>query len=189
MIVVGLGNPGAQYAATVHNAGFMAIDRIADKLGLKLKNKGCASLYAEQYIGGKKVVFAKPQTYMNLSGEAIKQLCGAFRATPQETLIIYDDIDLPIGAIRIRAEGSGGTHNGMRSVVAELGTKAIPRIRIGVGDDRGKMELRDYVLSKVSGEKKEKLDAVLACVAECVAEYVREGDLEAIMRKYNKKVF
>lgn len=188
MIVVGLGNPGKQYEKTVHNVGFMAIDRLSDKLGIKLKEKGCGALYGVCYARGEKIVVAKPQTFMNLSGESVKQLVRAEKVGTEDVVIVYDDVDLPLGTIRIRAEGSAGTHNGMRNIVALLGTTAIARIRIGVGDDRGKMELRDYVLSSVSGEKKEKLNVVLDRAADCLAEYVEHKDLDAVMRKYNGKV-
>ncbi len=185
MLIVGLGNPGSLYENTVHNIGFMAIDCILDKLSLKLKEKGCESLYCNYFSGGDKCIIAKPMTYMNLSGVAVKQLMNKNKIDIQDIVIIYDDIDLPIGAVRIRKEGSGGTHNGMKNIIEEVGSKNILRIRVGVGDERGQMALKDYVLSKLRGERKEKIDKVLGKVSECIIEYIQNKDVDSIMRKYN----
>ena len=185
MLIVGLGNPGKEYENTVHNAGFMAVNILVDKLGLKIKEKGCQSLFCSKFVKGQKVIIAQPQTYMNLSGLAVKQLLNSNNMTTQDLIVIYDDIDLPIGAIRIRKEGSAGTHNGMRSIISELGSQQFLRIRVGVGDERGRMALKDYVLSKIKGERKEKIDFVLDKVSDCVQEYIQSNDIYAIMRKYN----
>ena len=185
MLIVGLGNPGKQYEKTVHNVGFMVVDRLLDKLGVKAKDKGCEAVFATTFCKGKKVIIAKPQTYMNLSGESVKQLVKYNNMTATDVIVVYDDIDLPLGAIRIRKEGSAGTHNGMKNVIANLGTTEVARIRVGVGDDRGKMQLKDYVLSNVCGEKKEKLDKVIDRVAQCLQDYIEDGDIEAVMRRYN----
>lgn len=185
MLIVGLGNPGKQYEKTVHNVGFMVVDRLLDKLGIKAKDKGCEAVFATTFCKGKKVIIAKPQTYMNLSGESVKQLVKYNNMTATDVIVVYDDIDLPLGAIRIRKEGSAGTHNGMKNVIANLGTTEVARIRVGVGDDRGKMQLKDYVLSNVCGEKKEKLDKVIDRVSQCLQDYIEDGDIEAVMRRYN----
>lgn len=185
MLIVGLGNPGKQYEKTVHNVGFMVVDRLLDKLGVKAKDKGCEAVFATTFCKGKKVIIAKPQTYMNLSGESVKQLVKYNNMTATDVIVVYDDIDLPLGAIRIRKEGSAGTHNGMKNVIANLGTTEVARIRVGVGDDRGKMQLKDYVLSNVCGEKKEKLDKVIDRVSQCLQDYIEDGDIEAVMRRYN----
>ncbi len=185
MLIVGLGNPGKQYEKTVHNVGFMAVDLLMDKLGLKAKEKGCQAVHSSSYAGGEKLIVAKPQTYMNLSGESVKQLIGANKIDVDNIIIVYDDIDLPMGTIRIRKEGSAGTHNGMRNIVQELGTTNFKRIRVGVGDERGRMALRDYVLSNIVGEKKQVLDKVLAKVVEALEEWINTRDFELVMRKYN----
>ena len=185
MLIVGLGNPGKQYERTVHNVGFMVVDSLLDKLGVKAKDKGCEAVFATTFCKGNKVIIAKPQTYMNLSGESVKQLVKYNGMDASDVIVVYDDIDLPLGAIRIRKEGSAGTHNGMKNVIANLGTTQIARIRVGVGDDRGKMQLKDYVLSNVCGEKKEKLDKVIDRVSQCLQDYIKDGDIEAIMRQYN----
>ena len=185
MLIVGLGNPGKQYEKTVHNVGFMVVDRLLDKLGVKAKDKGCEAVFATTFCKGNKVIIAKPQTYMNLSGESVKQLVKYNDMNASDVVVVYDDIDLPLGAIRIRKEGSAGTHNGMKNVIANLGTTEVARIRVGVGDDRGKMQLKDYVLFNVSGEKKEKLDKVIDRVSQCLQDYIQDGDIEAVMRRYN----
>ncbi len=187
MLIVGLGNPGKQYERTVHNMGFMVTDCLLDKLGKTLDKSGCKAKYCVDYIGGKKQVIAQPQTYMNLSGESVKELMGANKFSAQEVLIVYDDIDLPLGNVRVRREGSGGSHNGMKNIVAECGTTAIPRVRIGVGDERGNRELKDYVLSKVGGEKLETLKKVFDKVADGIWQYMVDGDFDALMRKLNGK--
>lgn len=185
MLIVGLGNPGKQYERTVHNVGFMVVDRLLSKMGVQAKEKGCDAVFATTFCSGKKVIIAKPQTYMNLSGESVKQLVKYNNMTATDVIVVYDDIDLPLGAIRIRKEGSAGTHNGMKNVIANLGTTQVARIRVGVGDDRGKMQLKDYVLSNVCGEKKEKLDKVIDRVTQCLQDFIESCDIEAIMRQYN----
>lgn len=188
MLIVGLGNPGTNYENTVHNIGFMAIDIVLNRLNLKLKEKSCQALWTAFFVGGQKHVIAKPQTYMNLSGESIKQLVAVNKWTSDDVVVIYDDIDLPIGSLRLRQEGSGGSHNGMKNIVDNLSTKNIFRIRVGVGDERGSMQLRDYVLSKIKGDRKMVLDKVLEKVADCVLDLIGDGDKEAAMRKYNGAV-
>lgn len=185
MLIVGLGNPGKQYEKTVHNVGFMVVDKLLDRLSVKAKDKGCDAVFATTFCKGEKVVIAKPQTYMNLSGESVKQLVKYNNMEASDVIVVYDDIDLPLGAIRIRKEGSAGTHNGMKNVIANLGTTQVARIRVGVGDDRGKMQLKDYVLSNVCGEKKEKLDKVIDRASQCLQDYIEDGDIEAVMRRYN----
>lgn len=187
MLIVGLGNPGKQYERTVHNMGFMVTDCLLSKLGRTLDKSGCKAKYCVEYIGGKKQIIAQPQTYMNLSGESVKELMGSGKFLPEDVLVIYDDIDLPLGNVRVRREGSGGSHNGMKNIVAECGTTAIPRVRIGVGDERGNRDLKDYVLSKVSGERLTTLNKVFDKVAEGIWQYMVDGDFDALMRRLNGK--
>ena len=121
-LIVGLGNPEKQYETTFHNMGFLAVGEMADKLGVKFKKKECEASVAEAFLGGEKVILARPLTYMNASGRAVKQLLAKYKAAPENLLVIYDDFDLPKGKLRIRASGSAGTHNGMRSIIGEIGT-------------------------------------------------------------------
>ncbi len=188
MLIVGLGNPGKKYEDTVHNMGFMTVDRLLDKIGATLDKKSCDALYCTQYIGGKKHIVAKPQTYMNLSGVSVKQLANSTKTDYSQTLIIYDDIDLPLGNVRVRKEGSGGSHNGMKNIIAECGTNAIARVRIGVGDDRGNRDLKDYVLSKVGKDKRAILDKVFDAAADGIWQYMVDGDIDALMRRLNGKI-
>lgn len=188
MLIVGLGNPGKKYEDTVHNMGFMTVDVLLDKLGARLDKKGCEAEYCVQYIGGEKHIIAKPQTYMNLSGVSVKMLANSNKIPFEGALIIYDDIDLPLGNVRVRKEGSGGSHNGMKDIVAQCGTTAIPRVRIGVGDERGNRDLKDYVLSKVGKEKHAVLDKVFDKVADGIWQYIVDRDIDALMRKLNGKL-
>lgn len=184
MLIVGLGNPGAKYENTYHNMGFQVVDRLAKLLGVQIKDKSCEALVATLFVKGEKVVIAKPQTYMNLSGESVKQLLGANKMSPEETVVIYDDVDLPIGNLRLRKEGSAGTHNGMRNIVAEVGATNIPRIRVGIGHET-KGELKDLVLSKVEWEYRDVIAKALDDAAAALKEYMENRDFDAVMRKYN----
>ncbi|MBQ8431102.1 MAG: aminoacyl-tRNA hydrolase [Clostridia bacterium] len=147
ILIVGLGNYGIEYAKTKHNVGFMVIDKLADENGFDISKKKCKSLIYEGHLFGEKVVVAKPQTYMNLSGQAVVELTNSFK--PDKTLIIYDDFDLPFGTIRFRVNGSAGTHNGMRNIVELMGSTDIPRLRVGVKPEEKIYNFADYVLSKI----------------------------------------
>ena len=147
ILIVGLGNYGMEFAGTNHNAGFIAIDKLADENGVEITKKSCKSLVYSGNIFGKSVVLAKPQTYMNLSGEAVVQLINFYK--PDSILIIYDDIDLPFGTIRLREKGSAGTHNGMRNIVSLTGREDIPRLRIGIKPEEKIYNLADYVTGKI----------------------------------------
>ena len=133
-IIVGLGNPEEKYLKTFHNMGYIAVGDVAAKLGVKFKKKECEAYIAEANIKGEKVIIARPVTYMNNSGRAVKQLLAKYRTSADDLIVIYDDYDIPKGSVRIRPSGSAGTHNGMRSVIAEIGTSEFPRIRIGIRD-------------------------------------------------------
>lgn len=134
-LIVGLGNPEAKYETTFHNMGFLAVGEAAEKLGVKFKKKECEASVAEAFIGGEKVVLARPVTYMNASGRAVKQLVSKYKIPLENLIVVYDDYDLPKGHIRIRASGSAGTHNGMRSIIGELGTGEFARVRVGIRDE------------------------------------------------------
>lgn len=156
-IVVGLGNFGDKYAYTFHNMGFLAVDCLSDRWGVKLKTRECNALTGVGSRGGEKVILAKPLTYMNLSGRAVKELMARYRAQPQDFVILFDDIDIPRATVRVRERGSGGTHNGMRSVVAETGSENFPRVRIGIGRPPEHIPLGDYVLADVPGAERPQL--------------------------------
>ena len=135
-IIAGLGNPGREYENTKHNVGFLTIDILAEKYGIKVNKIKFKGLVGEGMIGGQKVLLVKPQTYMNLSGQCIREVMAFYKLDPEDLTVIYDDIDLPMGNLRIRKKGSAGTHNGMRSIIYDLQEDGFPRIRIGIGGDR-----------------------------------------------------
>jgi len=186
LIVVGLGNYGAEYVSTFHNCGYMAAATLADSLKFKFKKKACSSDIAEGFVKGEKIVLALPLTYMNNSGQAVKELLGSYKATAEELVVVYDDIDLPIGDVRIRTSGSAGTHNGMKSVIEEIGTEKFIRVRIGIGQKPEYMDLRDYVLMNVPKDKQEVLGDAIKRAAESVQQYISCRDAENMMRKYSR---
>ncbi len=184
-LIVGLGNPDKKYEKTFHNLGFLAAWDCAEALGVKFKKKECEASVAEAFVGGEKVIIARPMTYMNASGRAVRQLVAKHKITPEQLVVIYDDYDLPKGHVRIRASGSAGTHNGMRSVIAELGFSQFARIRIGIRDPEREMPIIDYVLSEIRKE-----DYVLfaeAChrAAEAALALAHGEACELVMTKYN----
>ena len=148
-LIVGLGNPEQKYEKTFHNVGFIAVGDTAEVLGAKFKKKECEALVAEAFVSGEKVIIARPLTYMNNSGRAVKQLMAKYKITEDKLLVIYDDYDLPKGKVRIRANGSAGTHNGMRSIIGETGLTNFARIRIGIRDEEVDIPLINYVLSDI----------------------------------------
>lgn len=159
ILIVGLGNYGIEYAGTNHNAGFMVLDRLCDETGIEITKRGFKSLYYKGNLFGESVVIAKPQTYMNLSGEAVVELKNFFK--PDKILIVFDDYDLPYGTVRYRKNGSAGTHNGMRNIVSLTGTQDISRIKIGIKPQETVYNLIDFVTSKVPKSYKEIFDASL----------------------------
>ena len=146
-IVVGLGNPGERYAHTRHNVGFDVLTILSEKTGIPLRKNHCSALTGEGLYEGRKVILAQPQTFMNASGESVRELVGWYKADPQRLIVVYDDVDLPAGKLRIRPSGSAGTHNCMRSVVQCLGTSDFPRVRVGIGRPPEGWDLADYVLA------------------------------------------
>ena len=184
-IIVGLGNPEEKYLKTFHNMGYIAVGDVADKLGVKFKKKECESFVAEANIGGEKVIIARPVTYMNASGRAVKQLLSKYKATADDLVIIYDDYDIPKGHVRIRPSGSAGTHNGMRSVIAEIGTQNFARIRIGIRDPEVNIPIINYVLSEVRKEDYELFISACTRAADAAIELARGSTVENVMTKYN----
>ena len=153
-IIAGLGNPTREYEGTRHNAGFMVMDALADKLGTDISEKKHKALCGRGVIGGEKVILLKPQTYMNSSGESIRAAADYYKVDPEDILVVYDDISLAPGQLRIRAKGSAGGHNGIKSIIAHLGTQEFPRVKVGVGEKPPRMDLADYVLGHFSAEEK-----------------------------------
>ncbi|MGE5620667.1 MAG: aminoacyl-tRNA hydrolase [Sphingomonadaceae bacterium] len=182
-LVIGLGNPGSRYAATRHNVGFMALDRLARKHGASITKRQCNALTALATVSGQRVCLAKPQTYMNLSGESVACLARFYRIAPEDILVIYDDRDLPVGKLRLRERGSAGGHRGMQSIIATLGTSDFPRLRIGIGRP-SEMDAVDHVLGQFSAEERSVMDEALDRAVEAVEVALGEG-LEAAMNRFN----
>jgi peptidyl-tRNA hydrolase, PTH1 family len=183
-LIVGLGNPGERYERTRHNIGFLAVDRLAARLGSQFKSGRANCLLAEGNLAGTKVALAKPQTFMNLSGNSVSLLRGWYKLEPPRILAVYDDLDLPFGRLRLRENGSAGTHNGMRSIVAQLGSTQFPRLRIGIDRPPGKMDAADYVLARFSRDEEALMPELLDRVADALELIVREG-MTAAMNRYN----
>ncbi len=168
-VIVGLGNYGDKYAYTFHNMGFLALECLAEKLGIKFQKRECDALVAVGYRGGEKIVLAKPWTYMNLSGVAVKQLVNKYKIDSTDLIVLFDDVDIPKGSVRVRAKGSGGTHNGMRNIISTLGTQEFPRIRIGTGPVPENVPIVDYVLRDVpKAERKILFDAFEIAAEEAI---------------------
>ena len=187
-LVVGLGNPGLKYLKNLHNLGFMAVELLAEKHGVTFNKKGFKGLYGEKNISGEKVVFLKPQTYMNLSGESVQELAAFYKISPKDIIVMYDDLDIAIGSVRIRANGSAGTHNGMRNIVQMISSTAFPRVRIGF---KPKTEMHipliNYVLSGISKEDKLVFDSILENGAKALYDFANGKDIQYVMQRYNKK--
>lgn len=184
-IIAGLGNPGLLYEKSRHNAGFQAIDALAERLGVTLTKKDMEGLYGEGRVGFERVLLVKPQTYMNLSGNCLQKIVHFYKVPVENVIVMYDDIDLPVGSLRIRANGSAGTHNGMRSVVACLNSQNFPRVRIGVGS-QGDGELKDFVLGKPSKQDQQVLEESFKNAADA-AELIVKGEIAKAQMQYNKK--
>jgi PTH1 family peptidyl-tRNA hydrolase len=183
-IIVGLGNPGKEYHRTRHNVGFDVIDVLSEKLNIQLTKNAMHGLIGEGFVGGEKVILVKPQTYMNLSGQCVTELVSWYKAPLEKMMVIYDDIDLPAGSIRIRKSGGAGTHNGMKSVVQELGTKDFVRIRIGIGSAEAGEDLVDRVIGKVPKSEKELLQKAAAEAADAVRDIIAIG-VDNAMNRHN----
>lgn len=184
-IIAGLGNPGKQYAQTRHNVGFDTIDILADKYNISVDTKKHKALCGKGMIEGQKVVLAKPQTFMNLSGESVRELVDFYKIDPEEELIvIYDDISLEPGKIRIRKKGSAGGHNGIKNIIVQLGTQNFQRIKVGVGEKPKGWDLADYVLGHFSKEDRGLVDDALKRVAGAV-ELMVQGEVDQAMNQFN----
>ena len=184
-IVAGLGNPGLLYKRTRHNAGFQALDTLADELHIRVGKRGFSGEYGEGSYLGERVVLVKPTTYMNLSGDCIQAILHFYKCPVENLVVLYDDIDLPVGALRIRDKGSAGTHNGMRSIIGTLGSENFPRVRIGVGGNNGE-DLRKHVLGKPGKEDQAQLANAFRDAASAVR-LILEGKLPEAQARYNKR--
>ncbi len=186
-IIAGLGNPERKYEHTKHNTGFEVIDILSDKWGINADAKKHRSLEGRGTVENEKVILLKPQTYMNLSGEAVADAVGFYKADPSsELIVIYDDIDLPVGKIRIREEGSAGGHRGMKSIIEKLGTESFVRVRVGVGAKPPEWDLADWVLSGFSPEEEEIMKEARVKAADAVSALIIH-DTEYVMSRYNGK--
>ena len=184
-MIVGLGNPGREYARTRHNVGFDVIDVLSEKLNIQVNRSLMHGLVGDGFFGGEKVMLVKPQTFMNLSGQCVSELVSFYKVPMDRLLLIYDDIDLPLGKLRLRLSGSAGTHNGMRSVIGLLGRQDFPRLRVGVGSRPEGWELADWVLSHYATEEERRtqFDAFLLA-ADTAMDLIRNGP-ESAMRTAN----
>ena len=185
-LIAGLGNPSRTYEGTRHNIGFTMIDVIGNKFGIDVTTKKHKALVGRGIIDGMKVILAKPQTYMNLSGESIREIADFYKIEPENIIIIYDDISLDVGQLRIRKKGSAGGHNGIKNIIAHLGTQEFPRIKVGIGNKPEGWDLADYVLSKYSKAEQEALEEASEGVIGAVKLMLMD-DIEAAMNKYNAK--
>ena len=184
-LVVCLGNPGPRYEGTRHNAGFMAADALAKKLNVRIDRARFKALTGRCEIGGESVLLMKPQTYMNLSGEAAAQAAAFYKIPPERVLVVSDETALPIGALRVRTKGSAGGHNGLKSLIARLGTEEFPRIRLGVGaPPHPDYDMADWVLSTFKNQDAEDMQQAAGRAAEAVECYIRSGP-DRTMNLYN----
>ena len=187
-VIVGLGNPTAQYEGTRHNAGVDVIDVLAEKYNISVDARKCRAFCGKGVIAGQKVLLVKPQTYMNLSGESVGGIVNYYKIDPEsDLLVIYDDISLDVGQLRIRKKGSAGGHNGIKSIIAHLGTTVFPRIKVGVGEKPKNYDLADYVLGHFSKQERELMEEGYEHASDAVEQIV-QGEIEAAMNVFNKKV-
>lgn len=185
-IIVGLGNPGKKYEHTRHNVGFEVIDILADRIGIHVDESKHKGLVGRGMLEGQKVVLVKPQTFMNLSGECVRAVADFYKVPKEEIIVIYDDISLEPGQLRIRTKGSAGGHNGIKNIIAHLGTQVFPRVKVGVGEKPRMMDLADYVLSHFTREEQGKMNDAFKEAADAVAMMVSQG-VDPAMNKYNTK--
>jgi peptidyl-tRNA hydrolase, PTH1 family len=184
-LIVGLGNPGSRYDNTKHNVGFETVDLLAYKHNIKVSKLKSKALIGDGTIEGNRVLLVKPQTFMNLSGESVRELMEWYKVPESNLILIYDDIDLAQGKLRVRPKGSAGTHNGMRSVIFQIQTDEFPRVRIGIGKPPEGWDLADYVLSKFTPEERKAVNDSITSAADAVASIIKTG-AELTMSRYNK---
>lgn len=183
-IIVGLGNPGREYEGTRHNTGFMVMDRLAEKYKIEVKKQKCKALLGQGEIEGEKVLLVKPQTYMNLSGQAVAEVVNFYKEDLENLVIVFDDIDLPVGKLRIKERGSAGTHNGMKSIVSSLGTTEFKRVKVGIGKQMPGEDLANYVLGTFQKEERDLLADAMENAVGAIETMIREG-VSAAMNRFN----
>ncbi len=183
-LIVGLGNPGPRYEKTRHNIGFEVIDELASRNGVKLSDAKFSGLFANINKNGEKAILLKPLTYMNLSGESIRPLADYYKIPVENVLVIYDDLDLPVGKIRLRQKGSAGGHNGMKSTIQHLGTSEFNRIRIGINRPPEGIKVPDYVLGRFSSDEWDEMQSVIQTCADACEEWLEKPFLE-VMNRFN----
>jgi PTH1 family peptidyl-tRNA hydrolase len=182
-LIAGLGNPGNEYEGTRHNIGFMILDTLAEHFGTKIRQRKFNALIEEVYADNTKLLLVKPQQYMNRSGHAIATSAGFYKLAPSDVLIVTDDMALDVGRIRFRAKGSAGGHNGLKDIIARLGSDNFPRLRVGIGDS-GRMDSADYVLSRFSADERMTIDKAVQTAVEAVLCWLRDG-IDIAMTRYN----
>src|ERR1044071_1301769 len=182
-LIVGLGNPGPEYARTRHNVGWQVVDAFAKKFRIDVARHEKNAMTGTERVAGGSVLVAKPLTYMNLSGDAVRLLVNAYAESTEELMVVYDDIDLPLGKLRIRPNGSSGTHNGMRSIIAELGSENFPRLRVGIGSPE--TQLRDYVLDEFASGEQPVVDRAIGRAVDALVLFCRD-DLRRAMNEFNR---
>lgn len=183
-LIVGLGNPGKEYAKTRHNAGFMVVNAVSEELGISLSRVKSKAIFGDGQYQGKKLYLAKPQTYMNLSGQSVSGLAKFFKVPPENILVIHDDMDIPLGTLRIRKNGGPGGQKGVKSIIEKLGTQEFPRLRFGIGRPPGRMDPKAYVLEKFLPQEKEEFEFTLIRARDAVITFVN-GGIDKAMNKYN----
>ena len=186
-LIVGLGNPGIEYQFTPHNMGFLAVDRIAEECGVRVNNRHCRAQTARTRIAGHEVVLAKPETFMNLSGASVTELVREYEAKPEEDLVLlYDELDLPFGTLRVRPRGRSAGHNGVQSIIGALGTQEFTRIRLGIGPDHPVGDGARYVLSQFKKAQLEVVSGVLDQASDAVRVILADG-VQVAMNRFNRK--
>ena len=183
-LVVGLGNPGKQYEATRHNMGFDTIDVLVERHKIPQGGVKFNAMYGSGFIGGEKVIFMKPLSFMNLSGESVREAADFYKIDPEHIIVIYDDISLEPGQLRIRRKGSAGGHNGIKNIISHLGTQEFPRIKVGVGAKPPRMDLADYVLGRFSAEDRRVMEEAFKTAAKAAQVMITDG-AEAAMNQFN----
>jgi len=186
-LIVGLGNPGIQYQFTAHNLGFLTVDRLAERWNVAVDNRHCRAMTGRTQVGSEEVLLAKPETYMNLSGLAVRELVQEYEINPQsDLLVIYDELDLPFGSVRIRTRGSSAGHNGMVSIINALSTQEIPRVRLGIAPDHAVRDGAGYVLAPFKRSQYKAVDELLDTAADAVESVLHDG-IQAAMNRFNRK--
>lgn len=186
-IIVGLGNPGPRYALNRHNLGFIVVDALGEELGVKVSRRSCQALTGTATFGGERVLLAKPQTFMNRSGNSVAELLNYMKADPSDLVVVHDDLDLPLGGIKVRKSGGDGGHNGIASIIASLGTGSFVRVKLGVGRPPAWQDPADYVLSGFLPEEEDTAQETAARAVDAVLTII-QGGADKAMNQFNKKL-